>query len=227
VSQDAELERKLHKLIPKVLKDLDIVYSAKELVTTKQFNETMGQIQSQQELRDEKLRKEAEEKDEKLRKEAKERDEKLRKDLDQRFEKVFQRLDKQSLALGHDFEEFNSLWLRDYLEVQGYPRIKIQKKNFYDENYEVFSDSKDIQIDLFNESPLVIGEVTAIVQSVKKVNDFIKKVKFLTDRFGEAKHVIFITYGIKPDLLDEVTRICEKNGIKLHTLRQSRMADFA
>ncbi len=87
MSLDSELEKKLHKILPKVLKDLGIVYSANELVTTKKFSDIMEQFQLRQE----------------------QRDEKLRKDLDLRFDKIFQRLDQQSLALGHDFEEFNSL----------------------------------------------------------------------------------------------------------------------
>ena len=88
-------------------------------------------------------------------------------------------MDEYSNALGYDFEEFNSLCIQDYLRVQGYPKLEIKKKNFIDENYEVFPDSKDVEIDIYNEKPLVIGEVTAITRKIDKANLFIRKKDFL------------------------------------------------
>ena len=144
------------------------------------------------------------------------------KRVDRRFDKVFARLDDMSASFGHDFEEFNSYWLQTFLVEQGYPKIKIQKKSFYDERYEVFPDSKEVEIDLFNEDPLVVGEVTAVVRNIDKVTTFIRKVKFIENKFGPAKYKLFITYAIHPEILDEAIKLLEEENIKVIILRRKK-----
>ena len=144
------------------------------------------------------------------------------KRVDRRFDKVFARLDDMSASFGHDFEEFNSYWLQTFLVEQGYPKIKIQKKSFYDERYEVFPDSKEVEIDLFNEDPLVVGEVTAVVRNIDKVTTFIRKVKFIETKFGPAKYKLFITYAIRPEILDEAIKLLEEENIKVIILRRKK-----
>ncbi len=144
------------------------------------------------------------------------------KTVDYQFSKVFERLDNLSSALGHDFEEFNSYWLETFLVEQGYPKIKIQKRTFYDENYEVFPDSKDVEIDLFNEKPLVVGEVTAIVRKIEKITTFLRKVAFIEKRYGKAKYKVFITYGVLPEIRDEAIKLLEDANIDVIILRKGK-----
>jgi len=144
----------------------------------------------------------------------------LEERIDLRFEKVFQRFDEMSISLGHDFEEFNSLWLQDFFRAQGFPKLKIRKRTFYDENYEVFPDSHDVEIDIFHEKPLIIGEVTAITRKIEKVTTFLRKVQFLTKRFGEPYAVVYVTYGFLPRIRDEALRLLENAKVKVYTLRQ-------
>ncbi|MHA1686083.1 MAG: hypothetical protein ACTSYD_06690 [Candidatus Heimdallarchaeaceae archaeon] len=146
--------------------------------------------------------------------------------IDRRFDKVFERLDELSSALGHDFEEFNSYWLQTFLEELGYPRIKIQKKVFYDGDYEVFPDRKEVEVDLFNEDPLVIGEVTAIVRRIDKVTTFLRKISFLEKKFGPAKYKIFITYAIKPEIRDEAIKLLEEAKVETIILRRGKKTRF-
>ena len=144
----------------------------------------------------------------------------LEERIDLRFEKVFQRFDEMSISLGHDFEEFNSLWLQDFFRAQGFPKLEIRKRTFYDENYEVFPDSHDVEIDIFHEKPLIIGEVTAITRKIDKVTTFLRKVQFLTKRFGEPYAVVYVTYGFLPRIRDEALRLLENAKVKVYTLRQ-------
>ncbi len=103
---------------------------------------------------------------------------------------------------------------------QGYPKIKIEKKIFFDDKYEVFPDSKEVEIDLFNEKPLVIGEVTAIVRRIEKITTFLRKVEFIEKRFGKAEHKMFITYAIDIKIREEAIELLEKAGIKVIILRK-------
>ena len=142
--------------------------------------------------------------------------------VDERFDRIDRRLDEFSLALGHDFEEFNSYWLETFLIERGYPKIRVQKRHFYDKDYSVFPDSNDVEIDLFNEDPLVIGEVTAIVRSITKVTVFLRKLKFLEDLFErKAEYKVFITYLVEPEIREEIERLLKKHGVQLFMLRRS------
>ncbi len=142
---------------------------------------------------------------------------------DYKFDKVFQRLDDMSTAFGHDFEEFNSLWLQEYLIAQGYPKLTIKKRTFVDQNYEVFPDSTDVEVDVYNEEPLVIGEVTAITRNIAKITIFMRKVQFLKKMKGKEPKVFCVTYGFHPKIRDEALRLLEEARVKVFTLRQRDM----
>ncbi len=171
------------------------------------FKESAEQFKAMQKQMDERF------------KESDERFKAMQEQIDRRFEKVFERFDELSLALGHDFEEFNSYWLETFLVEQGYPEVKVKKVHFADTDYEVFPDSQDVEVDLFNENPFVIGEVTAIVRSIDKVTTFLRKIKFLEKQFGrKADYKLFITYMVSPEIRDEVKRLLQENGVTLITV---------
>jgi hypothetical protein len=149
----------------------------------------------------------------------------LRIDTNQRFEKVFERFDELSIALGHDFEEFNSLWLEDFLRNQGYPKLKIKKRSFYDENFQVFSDSNDVEIDVYHEDPLVIGEITAITKTIDKATLFLRKVEFIKKSNKKNPQIFFITYGFFPKIRDQALKLLEDAGVKVYTLRQKGITE--
>ena len=140
--------------------------------------------------------------------------------VDRRIDKLYDRVQEMSIAFGHDFEEFNTLWMNDFLRAQGYKNIRLERKIFIDEEYVVNDATKNVEIDIFNEDPLVIGEVTSVVKNLSKVTKFIRKVKFLSSKFGEPVSVIFITYGFKPDIRDDALRVLQNNNVKTFTLRQ-------
>jgi len=139
--------------------------------------------------------------------------------VDRRIDKLYDRVQEMPIAFGHDFEEFNTLWMNDFLRAQGYKNIRLERKIFIDEEYVVNDATKNVEIDIFNEDPLVIGEVTSVVNFFK-VTKFIRKVKFLSSKFGEPVSVIFITYGFKPDIRDDALRVLQNNNVKTFTLRQ-------
>ena len=163
-----------------------------------------------------------------MQKQIDERFDAIQKQIDRRFDLVFKRFDELSIALGHDFEEFNSYWLETFLVEQGYPKVAIEKRHFVDLHYRVFPGSKDVEIDLFNEDPFVIGEVTAFVRSIDKITVFLRKIEFLEAEMGEpAKYKLFITYGIAPAIREEAMRLLENAGVKLIALRQRHVEEYS
>jgi hypothetical protein len=151
----------------------------------------------------------------------------MQEQMDKRFDKVFERFDEFSIALGHDFEEFNSLWLQDYLRVQGFPKLKITKVTIYDENYEVFSDSTEVELDVFNEKPFIIGEITAITKNIDKVILFLRKVEFMKKRNKAEPQLFYVTYGFKPQIRDKALELLEKANVKVFTVRQKDVENLA
>jgi hypothetical protein len=155
-----------------------------------------------------------------LRIDSNKRFEAMQEQIDNRFDKVFDRFDELTIALGHDFEEFNSLWLQDFLRNQGYPKMSIKKKTFVDENFEVFPDSTDVELDIYCENPFVIGEVTAIVKNISKVTLFLRKVEFLKKLKKKEPQLFFVTYGFRPEFRDKALELLNDANVKVYTLRQ-------
>ncbi len=136
--------------------------------------------------------------------------------MDKRMGSLERRMEEISHALGHDFEEFNREWLRAFLNKNGIPDVEIRKRHFVDRNHEVFPDTTDVEIDLFNEEPLLVGEVTAIVRSLEKVEIFLRKVKFIEGLYGRpAEQKLFITYYIEPQILSDVIKKLSEAGVRI------------
>ena len=96
----------------------------------------------------------------------------------------------------------------------------MKKQQFEDNDYKVFTDSKMVEIDLFNEKPLVVGEVTAITRQIKKVTTTIRKAKFIEELYGEVATKLFVTYAIVPEIKQEVEQLLEKAGFETIVLYQ-------
>lgn len=194
--------------------------------TNKRFKELIDSMNKRFEesnKRYEELREDTNRRFEELREDMNKRFEEQDKRIDRRFDKVFERFDELSLALGHDFEEFNSYWLQTFLEELGYPKVDIKKKVFIDDNYEVFPDSKEVKIDLYNSDPLTIGEVTAITRRIDKITLFLRKLKFLEKRLGPAKYKLFITYYIQPEIRDEALKLLSEAGVDVILVRRHKV----
>lgn len=211
---EKELEDKISDILPKKLKELGMLYSSVELATKSEIKELLQTMNKRFEASD----KHFERVDKRFDKIFERFD-----GIDYRIDKVYSRLDEMTIALGHDFEEFNSLWVQDFLRVQGYPKLTIKKKTFIDGEYIVHSDSKEVEVDVFNEKPLIICEITAITKNIEKVTKFLRTIKFLTSKFGEPHSLLFITYGFIPKIRDEALKLLEQAGVKVYSVRQKEV----
>ena len=99
--------------------------------------------------------------------------------MDKRFDGVYRRLDEMSLFERDLFEGFSYSLLKKVLESQGIDTIPERRAHFKDEAMVVHPDSTDIEVDLFSARIPFMGEVTRKVESIEKVEVFVRKIRFI------------------------------------------------
>ena len=156
----------------------------------------------------------------------------LREDTNRRFEelikemhdgfvktnKAYRKLTRQIRRMGGDNLELLSLgWFKGLLEARGFPVDNLRWRKIFDDPEEI-SGSKKAEFDIFSEEPLVAVEVTSYVEELKKINKFIKKIKFLKEKFKKEPLSILITYGFEKNIEEDALTLLKANNIKLHTV---------
>ncbi len=117
------------------------------------------------------------------------------------------------LALGVTFEEHSASFLELMLEEMGYSGAIVEKK------YMVY-DRDVIEINMFCEDPLVVGESTLIIRTAeeaeKEIEKLIKRVRIVEERFGRRPFLIILTVArTTPEASEILTKMAEREGIKL------------
>ncbi|MGC8935041.1 MAG: hypothetical protein ACP5LN_07795 [Thermoproteota archaeon] len=117
-----------------------------------------------------------------------------------------------SRTLGVTFEDHTASLLEIMLKEMGYPDAKVEKK------YLVYKDEV-IEINLFCEKPLVVGEATISIKSVeeaeKEVEKLLKREKIVEEKYGiKPKLMILSVARATPDISDTLKALAEKYGIK-------------
>ncbi|MGB9806884.1 MAG: hypothetical protein ACPLRT_09030, partial [Thermoproteota archaeon] len=117
-----------------------------------------------------------------------------------------------SRTLGVTFEDHTASLLEVMLKEMGYPDAKVEKK------YLVYKDEV-IEINLFCEKPLVVGEATISIKSVeeaeKEVEKLLKREKIVEEKYGiKPKLMILSVARATPDISDTLKALAEKYGIK-------------
>jgi len=118
-------------------------------------------------------------------------------------------------AVGRTLEDYTIAFVEIILEERGYPREKIRlgrRKIAHEEGEE--------EINIFNEDPLVVGEVTTYIESEEKAMDEVGKVVRRADlaqrRFGRKVEYAFLAVGNVPkDVLEKLREEARRNNIEL------------
>ncbi|MBO3840595.1 MAG: hypothetical protein JTT17_07270 [Candidatus Brockarchaeota archaeon] len=118
-----------------------------------------------------------------------------------------------SRALGVTFEDHTASLLEVMLIEMGYPEARVEKKHLVYEG-------EVVEINLFCEEPLVIGEATVSIRSVgdaeKEVEKLAKRVRMIEERYGKKPMLTMLSVArVAPDVAEELRRLTEKYGIKL------------
>jgi len=140
--------------------------------------------------------------------------------VDKRFDQMDEKIDKGfaelSLGFGMNFEDLSQAIVKKIMDVLGIKLPKLEKRRFVDQKMTVHMNSTDVEVDLFSEEPLIIGEVSGSITELEKIERFIRKIHFLEEQFKKkATLKIIITYRIHPKLSNKVRAILKKEGIEL------------
>jgi hypothetical protein len=98
--------------------------------------------------------------------------------------------------------------------------VTFQRRVIADPDGFVNPGNNEVEIDIFCENPLIIGECTTFVKDIKKVEKFCKVKEFVHKEFVDNLHKIepiayLFTYGIDEKIQENVVSLCNHNNITL------------
>jgi len=114
-------------------------------------------------------------------------------------------------AMGLTLEEFSRSFLRGLLEARGIPKdkLKLERKVFK-------LDSREIEINIFNENPLIVAEVTAVLEDLSELDKVLERVLLVEGIYGRKPDYVFlITPTITRNLSKEVFKKAKEYGIEI------------
>lgn len=111
------------------------------------------------------------------------------------------------------FEDHAASFLEIMLEEMGYPEARVEKK------YLAYQ-GQVIDINLFCEDPLVVGEATVTVKSVKEgeseVDKLLKRVKIVEEIYGRKPMLVVLSIArTTSEIAEALRRLAGKHGVKL------------
>ena len=144
--------------------------------------------------------------------------------IDQRFEILTSYIDRRfkELALGYGgtFEGFNKTILKKILAERGIPiqAFNVTPLHFQDSAKIVHSNTTDVEINIFNENPPIIGEVTSSLVDFEDLNIFIRKIQFIEKKYKKKFQRFFITLYIDDKIKEPCQALFKKYAIEVITL---------
>jgi predicted nuclease with TOPRIM domain len=116
-------------------------------------------------------------------------------------------------VLGITFEAHAASFLEVLLEELGYPDARVEKKY-------LVSDGEVVEIDMFCERPLVVGEVTTHVATKDgaraEIEKLLKRVRLVEERYGRRVMLaVLVVSTATPEAHEELRRLATEHGIRL------------
>ncbi|MBS7612266.1 hypothetical protein KEJ27_08745 [Candidatus Bathyarchaeota archaeon] len=111
------------------------------------------------------------------------------------------------------FEDHAASFLEIMLEEIGYPEARVEKK------YLAYQ-GQVIDINLFCEDPLAIGEATTTVKNIEEgkdeVDKLLKRVKIVEEEYGRKPMLIVLSIArTTPEIAETLKKLTERHGVKL------------
>jgi uncharacterized protein YoxC len=116
-------------------------------------------------------------------------------------------------ALGVTYEMHAAAYLTMMLYEMGYEKAEVVSKSFVE-------DGEIVEVDLFNEEPLVVGEVTLAVKDVgdaeREVEKVMRRVGLVERVFGRRVFMAVLSVAnLYPEAADALKSLAARNGIRL------------
>jgi uncharacterized protein YoxC len=125
-------------------------------------------------------------------------------------------------ALGVTYEMHAAAYLTMMLYEMGYEKAEVVSKSFVE-------DGEIVEVDLFNEEPLVVGEVTLAVKDVgdaeSEVEKVMRRVGLVERVFGRRVFMAVLSVAnLYPEAADTLKSLAARNGIRLILGREIKEA---
>jgi uncharacterized protein YoxC len=125
-------------------------------------------------------------------------------------------------ALGVTYEMHAAAYLTMMLYEMGYEKAEVVRKSFVE-------DGEIVEVDLFNEEPLVVGEVTLAVKDVgdaeREVEKVMRRVGLVERVFGRRVFMAVLSVAsLYPEAADTLKSLAARNGIRLILGREIKEA---
>ena len=125
-------------------------------------------------------------------------------------------------ALGVTYEMHAAAYLTMMLYEMGYEKAEVVSKSFVE-------DGEIVEVDLFNEEPLVVGEVTLAVKDVgdaeREVEKVMRRVGLMERVFGRRVFMAILSVAnLYPEAADTLKSLAARNGIRLILGREIKEA---
>ncbi len=150
------------------------------------------------------------------------------KELRKSQNRLHRRMDKHEAFWrkigGEELELHSLMWFQGVLNAKGFPSDNLKWGVKFEDPQRRLGTS-EIEIDLFQENPLLVVEVTSFVDSLDKLLRFVKKIKFIREKYGKTPKAVFITYRIAKEIEEAFMEIQKANEIELITI--GRKLDFS
>ncbi|MEM1941060.1 MAG: hypothetical protein QW074_08565 [Candidatus Caldarchaeum sp.] len=116
-------------------------------------------------------------------------------------------------ALGVTYEMHAAAYIQVLLEELGYPGAKVTRGW-------ALKDGEVLEIDIFCDEPLVVGEVTTRLRDEaemdREINKLMERVEAVSSKYGKKPFLVILSVGVAPDsLVERLREETEKHGIKL------------
>jgi len=115
-------------------------------------------------------------------------------------------------SLGVAFEDHAASFLELMLEEMGYPGARVEKK-FFVHGGEV------VEVNLFCEKPLVVGEATVSVKDAREaeaeVEKLLKRVKIVEEKYGKPEMMILSVARSTDEAAEMLKDLAERHSVRL------------
>jgi len=118
-----------------------------------------------------------------------------------------------SVSLGVAFEDHAAAFLDVLLEEMGYPDARVGRKILAYEG-------EAVEINLFCEKPLLVGEATVSVKSTeeaeKEIGKLLERVKIIEEKYGRKPEMIILSVArATEEAMKTLKNLTKKHGVKL------------
>ena len=133
-----------------------------------------------------------------------------REAMEKGFKTIHRRVDKledsiKSVA-GESLEEYSRLWFKGMIEGRGLKVDNIVRRKHIRDEEKVLG-TTDVELDIFQEEPLIAGEITTVLNDLTKITKFVKKLEVLERIYRKKPKGVFICYRIKDEIEDTAIRL--------------------